>query len=128
MAGFGARGADRSGSAGFVVGGAAIPASGSVLGADHNLGDYAVLPGRSARGFVAAFCGNCFGRGGWGDSGELFRATRARIRVQRSLSGADLRSPAVGSSLLSFWRNNAGDCHVGAKGGSGMANRVSSVR
>jgi PAS domain-containing protein len=63
MAGFDALGADRSGSAGFVVGGAAIPASGSVLGADHDFGDYAVLTGRGARGFVAAFCGNCFERG-----------------------------------------------------------------
>jgi len=81
MAGFAALGADRSGSAGFVVGGAAIPASGSVLGPDHDLGDYAVLTGRGARGFMAAFCGNCFGRGGWGNSGELFRAARARIRV-----------------------------------------------
>src|ERR1700730_4819913 len=128
MAGFGALGADRSGSAGFVVGGAAIPASGSVLGADHDFGDYPVLTRRGARGFVAAFCGNCFGRGGWGDSGELFRATRARIRAQRSLSGADLRAPTVGSSLLSFWRHNAGDRDVSAEGGSGMANRVSSVR
>ena len=73
MAGFAALGANRSGSPGFVVGGAAIPASASVLGADHDLGDYAVLTGRGARGFVAAFCGNCFGRGGWGDSGDLFR-------------------------------------------------------
>jgi hypothetical protein len=81
MAGFGALGADRSGSAGFVVGGAAIPASESVLGANHDFGDYAVLTGRGACGFVAAFCGNCFGRGGWGDSGELFRATRARVGV-----------------------------------------------
>jgi hypothetical protein len=81
MAGFGALGADRSGRVGFVVGGATIPASGSVLGADHEFGDYAVLTGRGARGFVAAFCGNCFGRGGWSDSGEPFRATRARIRV-----------------------------------------------
>ena len=81
MAGFCALGADRIGSAGFVVGGAAIPASGSVLGAAHDFGDYAVLTRRSTCGFVAAFCGNCFGRGGWGDSGELFRATRARIRV-----------------------------------------------
>ncbi len=81
MAGSGALGADRSGSAGFVVGGAAIPAAGSVLGADHDFGDYAVLTRRGARGFVAAFCGNCFGCGGWGDSGELFRATRTRIRV-----------------------------------------------
>ena len=65
MAGFAALGTDRTGSTGFVVGGAAIPASGSVLGADHDLGDYAVLTGR----------------GGWGHSGELFRATRARIRL-----------------------------------------------
>jgi hypothetical protein len=48
LAGFAALGADRSGSAGFVVGGAAIPASGSVLGADHDFGDYAVLTGRAA--------------------------------------------------------------------------------
>jgi hypothetical protein len=45
MAGFAALGADRSGSAGFVVGGAAIPASRSVLGADHDLGEYAVVTG-----------------------------------------------------------------------------------
>ena len=72
MAGFAALGADRSGSAGFVVGGAAIPASGSVLGADHDPGDYAVLTGRGARGFVAAFCGNCFGRGGWAIAATYF--------------------------------------------------------
>lgn len=128
MVGFVALGADRSGSAGFVVGSAAIPPSGSLLGADHDFGNYAVLTGRGARCFVAAFCGNCFGRGGWGDSGELFRAKRARIRVCRSPSGVDLRSPAVGSSLLSFWRYNPGDRDVGAEGRFGMANRVSSVR
>ena len=81
MAGFGALGADRSSSAGFVVGSAAVPLARGILGADHDSGDHAVLAGRGAHGFVAAFCGNCFGRGGWGDSGELFRATRARIRV-----------------------------------------------
>ena len=43
MAGFGALGANRSGSGSFVVGGAAVPASGSVLGADHDFGGYAVL-------------------------------------------------------------------------------------
>ena len=128
MVGFGALGADRSGSAGFVFGGAALPPSGSILGADHDFGNYAVLTGRGAHRFVAAFCGNCFGRDSGGDSGELFRAKRARIRVWRSLSGTDLRSPAVGSSLLSFWRYNTGDRDVGAQGGSRLANRLSSVR
>ena len=72
MAGFGALGADRSGSAGFVVGAAAIPACGSVLGADHGFGDYAVLTGRGARGFV----GTALMVGALAAS-----YTRARIRV-----------------------------------------------
>jgi len=72
MAGLGALGADRSGSAGFVVGGAAIPASGSILGADHDFGDYTVLTGRGARSFVAAFCGNCFRRGGGAIAASYF--------------------------------------------------------
>jgi hypothetical protein len=69
MAGFGALGADRSGSAGFVVGGAAIPASGSVLGAITTL----VIPQSSPGAALAVSWqrANCFGRGGWGCSGEL---------------------------------------------------------
>ena len=86
MAGFGALGADRSDSAGFVVGGAAIPASGSVLGADHDFGDYAVLTGRAALAVSwQRFVGTALG---WGDSGELFRATtRSYSRVAFSFWG-----------------------------------------
>jgi hypothetical protein len=109
MAGFGIQGADRSGSAGFVVGGAAIPASGGVLGADHDIGDYAVLTGCGARGFVAAFRGNC---------------CRALVFACSALFlGPICGLPAIGSSLLPFWRYNAGDPDVGAEGGSYMANR-----
>jgi len=61
MAGFCALGADRIGSAGFVVGGAAIPASGSVLGADHDFGDYAVLTRRAVAVSWQRFVGTALG-------------------------------------------------------------------
>src|SRR5258705_116214 len=47
------------------------PASGSVLGADRDVADYAGLIGRGARGFVAALSGNCFRRVGLGDRCEV---------------------------------------------------------
>jgi hypothetical protein len=54
MAGFAALGADRSV-------GAAIPASGSVLGADHDLGDYAVLTGAALAVSWQCFVGTALG-------------------------------------------------------------------
>jgi hypothetical protein len=124
MAGFGALGADRSGGAGFVVGGAAIPASGSVLGADHDFGDCAVLTGRGARGFVGTALGAVVGA----IAASYFEPHALVFACSVLFLGMICGLLRIASSLLSFWRYNAGDRDVGAEGGSGMENRVSSVR
>src|SRR6266481_5822011 len=54
--------ADGSRGGGIAFGSAAVPAATSVLGADYNARDYAVLAGRSAFRLLAAFCG--YGAGG----------------------------------------------------------------
>jgi Fusaric acid resistance protein-like len=48
-----------------LLGSAVIPAAGSVLGADYDAGNYVVVAGRGAGGFLAAFRGNA-ARGGAG--------------------------------------------------------------
>jgi hypothetical protein len=61
MAGFGAFGANGSGGAGFVAGGEVVPAAGSVLGADYDAGNYAVLPERCAGAVLGAIAASYFG-------------------------------------------------------------------
>ena len=100
MAGFGALGADRSSSAGFVVGSAAVPVARGVLGADHDAGDNAVLAGRSAYGFVATFCGNRLGSGGWRHCGELLRARWVGIRGWHFPFRTAVRLCACGSKCI----------------------------
>jgi len=81
MAGFGCTRRGPQASAGFVVGGVAIPASGSVLGADHDLGDYAVLTWARRSRLRGSVLWELLWARWLGDSSKLFRATRARTRV-----------------------------------------------
>ncbi len=128
VAGSGAFPADRRGGCSFGAGRTVIPATGSVLGGDHDFGDYAVLAGRGACGFLAAIRGNGAGSGGGGDGGELLRAACACIRCQRVPPGAALRRGAFGSKRVSIRRCCAGYRVVDTANRSCVANRVSSVR
>src|SRR5258708_20800463 len=83
VAGFGPFGADGSGGAGFVVGGAVVPVAGSVLGADYDAGNYAVLLERGAGGFLAALRGNGARGGAWRHLGEPLRVAAAWILCPR---------------------------------------------
>ncbi len=128
VAGSGAFPADRRGGGSFGAGRTVIPASGNVLGGDYDFGDYAVLAGCGACGFLAAIRGNGAGSGGRGDGGELLRAACACIRCQCVPPGAALRLGTCGSKRLSIRGNCAGDRVVDTADKSSLANRVSPVR
>src|SRR5260370_7385931 len=91
VAGLGPFGTDGSCGTSILAGGAAIPVAGSVLGADYDAGNYAVLPERGAGGFLAALRGNGARGGAWRDCGELLRVADAGIRCQRVLSWVAFR-------------------------------------
>src|SRR5258708_20503419 len=69
VASSGAFPADRRGGGSFGAGRTVIPAAGNVLGGDYDFGDYAVLAGCGACGFLAAIRGNGAGSGGRGGGG-----------------------------------------------------------
>lgn len=88
---------DGGGRRDLVVGGAIIPVARSVLGADYDLGDRAVLARCGAHRFVAAFRGNRARFFGVRDYGELPRAPRIcigrwRIDFRPALRGDEIRS------------------------------------
>jgi hypothetical protein len=128
MAGFGTLGADRGGSGCFAARGTAIPTSGSVLGVDYDLGDYAIFTGGGAGIFVAAFCGNGFGSGGWRDCGELLRVGHVGICGQRFHFGTAVCCRLCGSKCISVRQHYAGDCAGDPKGRPRVASGLSPVR
>jgi len=110
LAGFAALGADRSGNAGFVVGAAAIPASGSLLGADHDFGDYAVLTGRAALAVSwQRFVGTALGAVVGAIAASYFEPHALVFACSVLFLGLICGLLRIGSSLLSFWRYYAGD-------------------
>src|SRR5260221_140863 len=128
VAGFGAFGADGSCGTSILAGGAAIPVAGSVLGADYDAGNYAVLPERGAGGFLAALRGNGARGSAWRDCGELLRVADAGIRCQRVRSWVAFRRCVPGSKRVSVRRRDAGDCDVGAAVGPCLASCLTPVR
>ena len=128
VAGFGAFGADGRCGTSILAGGAVVPVAGSVLGADYDAGDYAVLPERGAGGFLAAFRGNGARGGTWRDCGELLRVADTSIRCQRVPSWVAFRRCVPGSKRVSVRGRDAGDCDVGAAVGPCLASCLTPVR
>lgn len=127
VTGRGAFGADGRGGGRFGAGGAAIPAAGGVLGADYNLGHYAVIVGCGVRSFLAAHRRNGAWSGSRRDCSESIRAASACIRNWRVHTRTDLRRDALRPKCISVRGSYAGDCAVGAADRSRMADRLSSV-
>ena len=119
---------DGYGGCGFVAGSTVIPAVGSVLGADYNSRDHAVIAGYSVHRFLAAIHRNGAWSVSWCDCGESLRAARACIRYLRVHPRAALRRGAFGSKRISIRGRYAGHCAVGAANGFCMANCLSSLR
>jgi hypothetical protein len=128
MADFGAFGADRRGGCSFGAGSAIIRAAGSLLGADYNPGDHAVIAGCGVHCFVAAIRRDGAWSGSGRDCGESLRAARACIRYLRVHPGPAPRHGTLGSNRISVRGRYLGDCAVDPTGRSCMANRLSSVR
>ncbi len=128
MAGFGAFRADRGGGCSFGAGSAIIRAAGSLLGADYNAGDHAVIAGCGVHCFLAAIRRNGVRSGSGRDCGESFPAARACIRYLRVHPGPAPRHGTLGSNRISVRGHYCGDCAVDPTDRSCMANRLSSVR
>ena len=96
---------------------AVIPAVGSVLGADYNSRDHAVITVYSVQRFLAEIRRNCAWSVSWCDCGESAQAARACIRYLRVHPGAALRRGAFGSKRISLRGRHAGHCAVGAANG-----------
>jgi uncharacterized membrane protein YgaE (UPF0421/DUF939 family) len=59
-------------------------------------------PGRGVRGFVAAFCGNCFGRGGWAIAASYFEPHALVLACSVLFLGLICGLLVVRSSLYRF--------------------------
>ena len=110
-----------------MVGGAFIRVARSVLGADYDLGDCAVVARCGAHRFVAAFRGNGAGFGSRRNCGDLLRAARTGIGRWRVHFRPALRGDEIRPNRLPIWGHCVGDRAVGATDGLRMANRFSSV-
>src|SRR5260370_3269754 len=128
VAGLGPFGTDGSCGTSILAGGAAIPVAGSVLGADYDAGNYAVLPERGAGGFLAALRGNGARGGAWRDCGELCGVADTGIRCQRVYPCVAFRRCVPGSKRVPVCWRYAGDCVVVAASGSCMPIPLSSSR
>ena len=128
MAGFGAFRADGGGGCNFGAGSAIIRAAGSLLGADYDAGDHAIIAGCGIHCFMAAISRNGAGSGSGRDCGELLRAASACIWCLRVHPGIAPRRGSIGSTWVSVRGRYLGDCGVDPTDRSYMANRISSVR
>ena len=128
MAGFGAFRADGGGGCSVGAGSTIIRAAGSLLGADYNAGDHAIIAGCGVHCFMAAIPRNGAGSGSGRDCGESLRAAPARIRCLRVHPGIAPRRGSIGSTWVSVRGRYPGDCGVDPTDRSYMANRISSVR
>ncbi len=128
MAGSAAFRANRLGRCGFPAGSAIIPPAPIVLGSDYNHGGYAVVAGCGPHRFLAALPRHGTRRATRRDRSRLLRTPRPCFRSLHFPAWTPLRANRRRSTRISLRRNYPGDCAVNPYPGSGIANRLSSLR
>jgi hypothetical protein len=120
LAAFGAFYADGRGRGRFFVGGAAVPVTTIVLGADYNPGDHAIIARGRAHCFRAALCRYAIRSAPGRNRSHILRLECASIWNLRVRSGIYLRSHARRLGCISLRRYDCGDCATDSACGHGQ--------